>query len=48
MLLIMIKNIRKMFSKNNDDDYNDDEFQVDECEHYAYVYTPLACPFAQQ
>jgi len=22
--------------------------EVDECEHYAYVYTPLACPFAQQ
>ena len=26
----------------------DDEIQVDECEHYAYVYTPLACPFAKQ
>ena len=48
MRLIMIMNIRKIFSKNNDDDNNDDEFQVDECEHYAYVYTPLACPFAQQ
>ena len=27
---------------------SDDEIQVDECEHYAYVYTPLACPFAKQ
>jgi len=22
--------------------------EVDECEHYAYLYTPLACPFAAQ
>ena len=22
--------------------------QVDECEHYAYIYTPLACDFAKQ
>jgi len=22
--------------------------EVDSCEHYAYLYTPLACPFAQQ
>ena len=21
-------------------------FQADDCEHYAYIYTPLACPFA--
>jgi len=22
--------------------------EVDPCEHYAYIYTPLACPFAEQ
>ena len=38
----------KEFRKNNYDDDNDDDIQVDECEHYAYVYTPLACPFAQR
>ena len=22
--------------------------QADDCDHYAYIYTPLACPFAAQ
>ena len=36
---LVVEEVRPMSSQS---------LQVDECEHYAYIYTPLACDFAKQ